>query len=460
MNASIARRWLTAPLACTLLGAPRPGTGQAPDVTASDTAAFCCDAEYLLVSTVELLGLQVVPWYFNRHISDDSTAILSFRGWRRNIEQGFEWDPNSFATNLFMHPFHGAVFYNAARSNGYQYWQSTAFAWSGSFLWEFFGEDNRPAINDWVNTSMGGIVIGEAFTRTARMIRKNDATGAERAFRELGALIIDPVGGLNRLFRGEASRVGRDPDDRFPSRMSGVGAVGIRKVGRGNLNNGGTNGYLDLEMRYGNPFVDQDRPFDSFIMSVQLNTANESALGRLQIEGMLFVQDIAQSARARHAFGIAQHYDYIQNETYEMGGQSLSATLLSSVALSPEWTFGSRLQVSALVISGINSEFASATGRDYDFGSGAGVRLWGALYRSRRELLSVFYAGYWSHTLDGAAGDHLIHFLRARAQIPLVRGTGLGVDGIWAVRNSFYRDFPNVTRRNPQVRVFAAFLVR
>ena len=85
--------------------------------------------------------------------------------WGRNLNEGFEWDNNDFKTNMFMHPFHGSVYFNAARSNGYDFWEATAFTWAGSFIWEMFGENNRGAINDWVATSMGGMVLGEAFHR-------------------------------------------------------------------------------------------------------------------------------------------------------------------------------------------------------------------------------------------------------------------------------------------------------
>ncbi len=421
---------------------------------------FCCTRHRLATAGADLAMLQVVPWYFNRHHADDSTAMVSPSTWKRNMEQGFEWDPNGFYTNMFMHPFHGNAFFNAARSNGFTHWESTAFAWAGSFIWEFFGENNRPAINDWVNTSMGGIAIGEAFYRTANMVVDNTATGTGRTLRELGALLINPVGGLNRILRGEATKVGSNPEGRLPSRAAGVVQVGLRQVGDGNLGNGRAAAYVDLEVYYGNPLVDFARPFDSFVLALQLNTVEDPPLGRLQIEGMLYGRVISSTERSRQVLGISQHYDYINNETYEVGGQSLSGTLLSTNRLSDRWTLNTKFQLSALVISGINSEYAASTGRSYDFGSGAGIRVGGALNKSGFDRVSLAYVGYWSHTLDGAKGSHLLHFVRARVQFPLLRWFGLGAEGILAVRNSYYRDFPNVHRRNPQLRVYSAFFGR
>jgi hypothetical protein len=68
---------------------------------------FCCEREHLEVAGPQLLALQIIPWYFNRHVADDRTADLSLNSWHRNIQLGFEWDPNSFRTNMFDHPFYG-----------------------------------------------------------------------------------------------------------------------------------------------------------------------------------------------------------------------------------------------------------------------------------------------------------------------------------------------------------------
>jgi len=123
---------------------------------------FCCDEIHFLPTLGEVGILLVVPWFFNRHVSDDSTATMSFDAWKRNVVQGMEWDADSFNTNMWAHPYHGAMYFNAARGNGYNFWQSAAWSWSGSFLWETFGENNRPAINDWAATAIGGqpLVLG------------------------------------------------------------------------------------------------------------------------------------------------------------------------------------------------------------------------------------------------------------------------------------------------------------
>lgn len=41
---------------------------------------------------------------------------------------------------------------------------------------------------------------------------------------------------------------------------------------------------------------------------------------------------------------------------------------------------------------------------------------------------------------------------------PVVRPFGLGAEVLFAARNSYYRDFPDVHRRNPQFRLFTTLM--
>lgn len=432
-------------------------SAQAVQDRAAGGAPFCCDRKRFGQTAGELALLQAVPWYFNLHVSDDSTAALSLDSWWRNIEQGFEWDPNSFKTNMFMHPFHGAAYYNAARTNGYDVWESSAFAWLGSFVWEFFWENNRPAINDWVNTSAGGIPLGEALFRASTAVWDNRATGAARAWRELTGFLLNPVGGINRLFRGEMTRVGPNPPKRKPGGFLMTTKLGFRYVGQGNLDlrRAGGAAFFEASLRYGNPYDHESEPFDDFIATIQLNTEEEEILGRIQIEGLLYQSEIKHTETSHHHFDVGLHYDYVNNETYEVGGQSISAGLRSRFALFGPWSLHTRFQALGSFIIGVVSEYADEIGRSYDFGSGAGLRAYFTLTHRSEPILHALYVGVWSHSLNGAAGNHAIHFPAISARIPLIRPIGVGVEYIYAARNSFYRDFPDVHRRNPQFRVFA-----
>ena len=438
------------------------GAAMGADTTASPSPTpFCCDRPKFFVAAGEVLALQVVPWYFNRHVSDDTTAALSPTSWRRNIQRGFEWDNNAFPTNMFMHPYHGNLFYNSARNNGYSYWQSMPFAFAGSFLWEFFGENNKAAINDWVATSVGGTAIGEALYRTSHLVWDNSATGMERLWREFAGFFLNPVGGFNRAARGEMSRVGPNPPDRLPTQSGAYLRAGVRSVEEGESDTFTQHPFFEVDLQYGNPFEGGFRsPFDAFRLTTQVNVTDKTPIGRLQVEGALWGTDVNRSEKSRHVFSLLQNFDYINNEAYEAGGQRLSGAFLSDFRLSDGVYLGTKVQGSLLLLWGVSSDYAETVGRDYDFGSGAGLRVETQLNALRTDLVELTYELFWSRTLNGVKGDNYIHALAVRAGMPIWKSLGAGADFRLLSRNSAYRDFPDVKRNVPEFRLYVKLFPR
>jgi len=156
----------------------------------------------------------------------EETAKISFKSWWNNMKFGFEWDDNPFVTNQFGHPYQGSNYFTAGRANGLSYWESAALTAFGSATWEYFGENNHGSFNDIVNTTLGGIALGEAFHRAAWMIRDTHATGKSRMWQEIAATAVDPVGGANRFISGDASRVSDKPATFAPASSSVVASLG------------------------------------------------------------------------------------------------------------------------------------------------------------------------------------------------------------------------------------------
>ena len=439
--------------AATLLTAPAAATPDAPQ----DSVTFCCSRPVFAVAAAEVIALQLIPNYFNWHVSDDTTAVLSWTSFRRNVQRGFEWDPNNLTTNMFAHPYHGNVYYNAGRSNGYNFWQSSAFAFAGSFIWEMFGENNRGAINDWSMTSLGGIAIGEALHRAAIMVRDNEATGAGRAFSEMGGFLIDPVGGFNRALRGEMSKVGANPEGRFPQRYSSWITFGARTISEGRLNDADkATGYFEFRARYGDPMRDHAKPFDSFQLNLQLNAKEKTPIGLFQIHGTLWDKPWKSSDKSMHMFTVDQLFDYADNNTYEVGSMAFGVALRSRWNLSDKLQLHSLLQPNLTVTSAIISEYAGFTGRSYDFGSGFGLRAIGSLTSTRFEG-QLGYRGFFTHTMNGAKGNQIVHFAFANAGYRMWRGLGVSAEYILYMRDSYYQEYPDIHRRNPEFRLGLRF---
>ncbi|MGB5895843.1 MAG: DUF3943 domain-containing protein [Ignavibacteriaceae bacterium] len=105
------------------------------------------------IAASELAMVQFIPWAMAKwgrpwDNPEDNWANVNTDTWWRNISYGWEYDGDAFETNYFAHPYHGNLYFNVGRTNGYNFWESSAWAATGSMLWEYFGETFRPAIND------------------------------------------------------------------------------------------------------------------------------------------------------------------------------------------------------------------------------------------------------------------------------------------------------------------------
>ena len=107
------------------------------------------------------------------------------------------------------------------------FYESAALAAFGSGTWEYFGETNLPSVNDFINTTLGGIALGEMFHRAAWLVRDTRATGRGRLWREIGATALDPVTGFNRFRTGDAKRITDKPADMVPSTLAGFTSAGV-----------------------------------------------------------------------------------------------------------------------------------------------------------------------------------------------------------------------------------------
>ena len=108
------------------------------------------------------------------------TARITPKTWWANMEQGWVWDLDDFLVNQIGHPYQGNNYFNAGRANGLSFWESAGITAFGSGTWEYFGETNHASLNDLVNTTLGGIALGEMFHRTAWLVRDTRATGRGR----------------------------------------------------------------------------------------------------------------------------------------------------------------------------------------------------------------------------------------------------------------------------------------
>jgi hypothetical protein len=427
--------------------------------------------KHFLIGVGEIAILEFIPWALAKWIrtwEDPSKnwANVSSESWWRNFSKGFEYDGDNFTTNNFAHPYHGALFFNAGRSNGYNFWESTAWSLSGSAVWEFFGETYRPAFNDWIYTGVGGANLGEIIYRLSSMVTDNTATGSERVWSEIFGTLINPVRGFNRLISGEMSQTFPNPEWSRPEDFLitfDAGTRTIDKNGDENFTDKEVEGLFNFHLNYGTPFKAK-KPFDyfNFNFAVASGTPHFTTMNS---SGYLFGFNLEKN---KHHFDVSLDFNFnnlikeeysLTDTTYNgflFGTTQIHPHLLSKFAIGEKTNLVTQIGINGILMGATpNDYYVDVEGRVYDFGPGAGLRLAASIQNGIWNYLTIFYYGAWLWTQSQPSDSkHHIHFLSMEAQYPITSyfSFGIGAGIYW--RNSYYEDFPDVNKYHPVGRIF------
>ncbi|MDX2472739.1 MAG: DUF3943 domain-containing protein [Candidatus Krumholzibacteria bacterium] len=416
-------------------------------------------------TAIEVTGVNGLVWFFDRYIREGGTNPgfrIGFNSWAENLKNGLEWDDNSFSTNQFSHPYHGNLYFNAARSNGYDFWESAPFVFAGSLQWEFFGEVHHASMNDWIATSVGGIAVGEVLHRLSLTIRDNKATGSSRTWKELGGFVVDPLGGLNRIIDGDWSRVHANPVDQYPNRFRTTMDLGFRKTADENLwtSNDTTGLYAEFNFDYGDPFYgDMESPFDHFDFDLQLNFKDSAMIGRAELNGLLAGTFLEESKPVSHILGAFHHFDYVNNSKFKFGAQSLGAGLLSKYETSHGLEIRTELHANAILLGASLSDYETFSGRTYDYGPGASAGFSVEFGANGWHFLRVSHEQYYIRSINGTDADHLLGASRVALNVPVTANFGAGLEYVLYTSEKFYDDYENTSTRAPQLRLFTTMLL-
>ncbi|MEO8056595.1 MAG: DUF3943 domain-containing protein [Acidobacteriota bacterium] len=418
------------------------------------------------LAAAEIGILELAPYVRNRFVKDEDYARISTESIRRNFDAGFSFDNDKFTTNQLGHTIAGGLFFNAPRTNGYSFWESAPFVLAGSYFWEMFAETQGPSLNDLVNTTLGGVTLGEASYRLSQMILDDRARGGARALREALAGLVNPTQLLTRVFTGEAwaVRSGRGEyvePSRFVTELDAGGRHFVSST-RANPDQA----FLTATIRYGDAFDRAvSRPFDSFDLGVDMSSPSSAWLTRVEIRGLLGGWDVDPgSTGGRHVFGAFMDFDYTNNDTRMFSSQSFRFGLLSLRSLGAGVELrGEALGAVALLAALKNDyleESSGLVGRAYDYGPGAGVYTAIRIRRKELDLATLTYSVFWMHTSDGIARNASLQSFRAEGRIPVAGPFSLGGSWSWGKRITTYDDHDTYRSDATQWRAFASVMFR
>jgi len=362
-----------------------------------------------------VFGLNMGIWAFDRYVQKADFAYININTIKDNFKNGFEWDNDQMGTNMFLHPYHGSLYYNAGRSNGFNFWESGGFALAGSAMWEMFMENEAPSINDIIATPVGGLALGEVFYRTTDMILDDTRRGRNRFWRETASFLIAPTRGLSRIISGEAWDVRSTTGRQFGIPMVSVEvSMGARALElKDEILDSGIGFATDITVEYGDKF-DNDRvsPYDYFSFRVNLNGhSSQPILSQINIIGRLWGVDAIDSNKHYLGFGVYQHFDYYDSDTissisnktpYKFGTPaSAGIGMYHKNKQFTNWSFDSYAHLNGIILGGSLSDHYLVDKRNYNLGSGFGWKTGINISYRNKVGLSWVYEGYRLFTWKG-----------------------------------------------------------
>lgn len=431
-------------------------------------------------AAAEVAGFNVGLWAFDRYVQKGDFAYISLNTIKENFKHGFIWDNDKLGTNMFLHPYTGNLYYNCARSNGFNYWQSSLFAIGGSAMWELFMESEYPSTNDVIATPIGGTAMGEVAYRASDAILDDRTTGWGRFGRETAAFVINPMRGLTRIINGDAWRKRATSGKQFGTPNVGMEfslgpkAIEFRHDRANNYKIGAT---LDFNMEYGDRFeVHSTNPYDYFLIHANLNLiSSQPVLSQLCITGRLLARELLDSRKNQDlSIGIYQHFDYFDSDTisdrhhacpYKLGvPASVGMGAMYRNAENPDFVFDAYAHFNAVLLGSILSDYYHLDERNYNWAMGMSGKIGiQAVWAHKKYSLSLSSSLYRLYTFKGyphgtdmskadrrtlnAMGDHseaTFGITELRAQMRLYRRLYIGLELCHYFRHTHYRDYPGV----------------
>lgn len=430
-------------------------------------------------ASAEVVGFNLGLWAFDRYVQHGDFAYISWNSIKENFRHGLIWDNDKLGTNMFLHPYTGNLYFNSARSSGFNFWQSSLFAIAGSAMWEFFMECEYPSTNDIIATPIGGTAIGEVTYRMSDLLLDDRSRGWHRFGREAGVFIIDPMRSLTRIINGDAWRPRLTTGRQFGTPSIGVevrlGAKAMQFHHDGQRDNK-VGSSLGVNVEYGDRFeVHSKSPYDYFRMHAILNLmGTQPVLSELQITGRLLARELLDTKKKQDlSLGIYQNFDYFDSDTIaDKNGQApfklgvpacLGIGSLYRNAELPGFTFDAYAHFNGVFLAGILSDYYALDERNYNWAMGFSAKLgaaavWGMGKLSLLVSSSVYrlytFKGYESdlrsanpRTLN-AMGDNsaaTFSLTRLGLQWRIWRRLYMEATANYYYRYTHYRDYPSVS---------------
>ena len=370
---------------------------------------------------------------------------VTWSTFRDHVDHGpWGFDQDAFKVNQIMHPYQGSIYYGFARSAGLGFWESSAYTFVGSFLWEMGGETTSPSINDQIASGIAGAFVGEPLFRMASLLLES---GGEKPgfWRELGATLLSPPTGFNRLVFGERFAPvfpGHDPATFWRLRFGAFFNDRLRDQGEMSPV-GRTHGTMDFSMAYGlpgKPGYSYTRPFDYFHFEAMGTSNSDNPIEDVMIRGLLFGKKYEVGDSYRGIWGLYGGFDYISPQIFRVSSTA------ASLGTTFQWWLAQTLALQGSALGGIGyaaaGNIAGSGERDYHYGIAPQGLLALRLIIGDKAMFDATARGYYVSGLGSTetGGNETIGRLTMGLTVRVYGRHALGIQYMASGREAHYPD--------------------
>jgi hypothetical protein len=422
-----------------------------------DPAATIEANKSYLIPALDIIGFDILVNAVNRPFSDDYHS--TFSSIHRNLHSSWTVDSDPFKTNQLGHPYQGSMYHAFARSAGLNYWEALAYTFVASAAWEIAGENTPPSRNDQINTGIGGSFFGEVLFRLSNLVLEHD--NVPMFWREVGAAVVSPATGFNRLAFGDRFKeVFPSHDPVYYSRLQiGFSGTAHNESGTSTTKLDRSEALVDYSIDYGlpgKPGYTYTRPFDYF--SFQTTASSANGFENVMTRGLLYGKEYEAGANYRGVWGLYGSYDYIAPQTFRV-----SSTALSLGTTAQYWASRDiAIQGTALLGTGYTAVGTTHSTADNDYHYGLAPQALVALrfiFGTKASLDLTGREYFVSHIGAPSRGGHdNIVRLDASLTVPIYGRHAIAIKYLGNRRDAFYPDFGDSSQSRGTVGIFYTFL--
>ncbi|MDR2916651.1 MAG: DUF3943 domain-containing protein [Tannerella sp.] len=356
---------------------------------------------------------------------NEEFAKIGINSFKQNLSSLPVWDTDKFSTNLIAHPYHGGLYFNAARSNGMSFWKSVPFTLGGSLMWEYFMENELPSVNDLFATTFGGMELGEITFRLSDLFIDNRSSGGERIGREILVTCISPVRGINRLITGESWKRSLSKGRMLPSVPVYFSLyTGLRFLAEQERSKDGElSMVLGFNLAYNDQYSesqnDHYRPYEWFVLNGSVDLfSSQPLMTQLNAIGILWGKNVKNTKNSSLTAGIFQHFDFYDSQIKNKEKQKVAPYRISEAVAfgggilylrkltdTHPMEIRSSFYANAIILGGSLTDHYFYDEKDYNLGSGYSVKTYTNLTYKKKISFDIQSENYHIFTWKGNNPD-------------------------------------------------------